>query len=145
MAYKRLNLALRGGGAHGSYTWGVLDRLLEEEDIILNAASGSSAGAMNAVILANGFRSGNHVGAKKALEVFWREVSCLGEIVNPIKSTMFDQLRNGWNLDGTFTYEAFQFFTRSFSPYQFNPFNLNPLRDLLSRIVDWGYSPSRCP
>lgn len=91
---------------------------------------------MNAVMLANGFRSGKHAGAKKALDAFWREVSSLGEIFNPIKANLFEQLRDGWNLDGTFTHEVFQFFTRSCSPYKFNPFNLNPLRDLLSRIAD---------
>ena len=133
---KRLNLALQGGGAHGAYTWGVLDRLLEEEDIVIESISGASAGAMNAVLVSSGFRANKHQGAKDALAGFWREVSDAGNS-NPFKPTYLEQARDGWNLDGSVAYEMFDMLTHTFSPYQLNPFNLNPLRDIIARHVNW--------
>jgi NTE family protein len=137
-AGKRLNLALQGGGAHGAYTWGVLDRLLEEEDIIIESISGTSAGAMNAAVLSSGFRAGKHGGAKQALADFWLDVSTAGAFTSPLKTTAFEQWRDGFNLDGSFTYEMFDVMTRMFSPYQLNPFNLNPLRDIILKRIDWS-------
>jgi len=137
MAQKILNVALQGGGTHGAYTWGVLDRLLEEEDIIIDSVSGTSAGAMNAVVLSGGFRAGRHAGAKAALSDFWHEISAVSAIANPVKATFFEQWRDQWNLDGTVSYEMFDLLTRMFSPYQINPFNLNPLRTLLTSQIDW--------
>jgi NTE family protein len=138
MSEKRLNLALQGGGSHGAYTWGVLDRLLEEEDIVLTGVSGTSAGAMNAVLLASGFSAGRHAGAKAALAAFWRDVSEAGSMVSPLRSTVFEQMRDGWNLDGSLSYEMFDMMTRMYSPYQFNPFNVNPLRDIITGHVNWA-------
>jgi len=137
MAQKILNVALQGGGAHGAYTWGVLDRLLEEEDIIIDSVSGTSAGAINAVVFSGGFRAGKHAGAKAALSNLWHEVSAVGALTNPVKTTFFEQWRDQWNLDGTLSYEMFELMTRMFSPYQINPFNLNPLRSLLASQIDW--------
>jgi NTE family protein len=133
---KTLNLALQGGGSHGAYTWGVLDRLLEEEDVTINAISGSSAGAMNATILACGYRQGKREGAKQLLARFWQEVSVTGAFVNPIHNNAFDDYRKQWNLDGSFTYQMFDAMTRIFSPYQLNPFNLSPLRTILDNLID---------
>jgi len=137
MNAKGLNLALQGGGSHGAYSWGVLDRLLDEEDIALHGVSGASAGAMNAVVLANGYRSGGRQGAKAALERFWREVYGLGCLYSPFKSTPLDALMQSWNIDSTVSYQLFELLVRVFSPYQYNPFNLNPLRSLLADQIDW--------
>jgi NTE family protein len=137
MAQKILNLALQGGGAHGAYTWGVLDRLLDEKDIDIHGVSGSSAGAMNAVVMSYGFRKGNRKGAKQALSDFWTEVSSVGALCSPVKATPLEQWQDKWNLDGSFSYEVFDMLTRIFSPYQINPFNLNPLRYILRNQIDW--------
>ncbi|MDR3448909.1 MAG: patatin-like phospholipase family protein [Alphaproteobacteria bacterium] len=136
MSDKQLNLALQGGGSHGAYTWGVLDRLFDEEDIVLTGISGTSAGAMNAAVASSGFRAGRHRGAKAALAEFWGAVSAAGAF-SPLKTTPFEHWRDGWNLDGSMSYELFDLATRMFSPYQLNPFNLNPLREILARVIDW--------
>jgi len=137
MTEKHINLALQGGGAHGAYTWGVLDRLLEEDDIVIDSVSGTSAGAMNAVVLADGFRHGGRPAAKRKLEEFWLKISQLGAVVNPVHQTQVEQLTEGWNIDDTLGYQWFDMLTRMFSPYQLNPFNLNPLREVLTDVVDW--------
>jgi NTE family protein len=134
---KGLNLALQGGGSHGAYSWGVLDRLLDEEEVVLHGVSGTSAGAMNAIVLAHGYRSGGRQGAKAALNRFWREVSALGCIYSPFKSTPLDYWMQNWNIDSTASYQLFELMVRIFSPYQYNPFNLNPLRSLLAELIDW--------
>jgi NTE family protein len=138
MTRRKLNLALQGGGSHGAYAWGVLDRLLEEEDVQLHGVSGTSAGAMNAVVLAHGYRTGKRPGARKALRAFWEEISALGCLINPFKPNPLDEWRQNWNLDSTISYQMLELMVRVFSPYQFNPFNLNPLRQLLSHFVDWN-------
>src|SRR5262245_34684913 len=137
MNAKGLNLALQGGGSHGAYSWGVLDRLLDEEDVELHGVSGTSAGAMNAIVLANGYRAGGRQSAKVALDRFWREVNALGCIYSPFKSTPFDAWMQSWNIDSTVSYQLFEIMVRIFSPYQYNPFNLNPLRSLLAEQIDW--------
>jgi NTE family protein len=133
----KINLALQGGGSHGAYTWGVLDRLLEEEDIEINAISGTSAGAMNAVVLVGGYGKGGRAGAKKKLEQFWSRVSELGYFLNPVRQTELEHFTDGWNIDNSPLYQWSEMMTRMFSPYQLNPYNLNPMRNLLSEIVDW--------
>ena len=134
---KSINLALQGGGAHGAFTWGVLDRLLEEEKLHINAISGTSAGAMNAIILVNGYMKDGAKGARQGLEDFWADISDMG---NPLGS--FDEgplepfmtpLRN---LDWSLTCTAFDIMSRLLSPYTLNPLNLNPLRTLLQKHVD---------
>jgi NTE family protein len=131
----KLNLALQGGGSHGAYTWGVLDRLLEEEDIEIEAISGTSAGAMNAAVLANGYMQNGRAGAKNLLETFWYEVSLLG-LVSPFQQTPFEQYGNSWNLDWSLSYSYFDLISRLISPYQLNPLNLNPLRWVLDKVLD---------
>jgi NTE family protein len=138
MAEKHINLALQGGGSHGAYSWGVLDRLLEEEDIVIDSASGTSAGAMNAAVMADGYRRGGRLEAKKKLAEFWLRVSELGALVNPVHQTQIEHFAEGWNIDDTLSYQWFDMLTRMFSPYQLNPFNLNPLRDVLNEIIDWS-------
>ena len=134
---KSINLALQGGGAHGAFTWGVLDRLLEEEKLHINAISGTSAGAMNAIILVNGYMKDGAKGARKALEDFWGDISEMG---NPLGS--FDGgplepfLAPLRNLDWSLTCTAFDIMSRLLSPYTLNPLNLNPLRSLLEEHVN---------
>ncbi|MFZ4762998.1 MAG: patatin-like phospholipase family protein [Alphaproteobacteria bacterium] len=130
---KKLDLALQGGGSHGAFTWGVLDRLLEEEDIEIDGISGTSAGAMNAVILVAGFAEGGRVGAKKALDAFWHDVSMAGSVFSPFRQTALDRAMHGWNLDKMPGYNFFDLISRLFSPYELNPFNLNPLKAILQR------------
>jgi NTE family protein len=133
---KKINLALQGGGAHGAYTWGVLDRLLESNRIEISAISGTSAGAMNAVVLADGMMVGGKTGARDALRRFWKAVNQAAAF-NPMRRTPFDALTGNWNLDYSAGYLFFDLFSRMASPYQLNPLNLNPLRDLLIDQVDF--------
>jgi NTE family protein len=133
---KKINLALQGGGAHGAYTWGVLDRLLESERIEISAISGTSAGAMNAVVLADGLMVGGKTGARNALRQFWKAVNQAAAF-SPMRRTPFDSLTGNWNLDYSAGYLFFDIFSRMASPYQLNPLNLNPLRDLLADQVDF--------
>jgi len=136
METKRINLALQGGGAHGAYTWGVLDRLLEENRLEVEAISGTSAGAMNAAVFADGMGRGGRREAKRALESFWRDISQAAPF-GPLWPTPFDRLANGWNLDHSAAFVAFDLLTRMLSPYQFNPTNYNPLRGVLEKSVDF--------
>jgi NTE family protein len=133
---KKINLALQGGGAHGAYTWGVLDRLLGSERIEISAISGTSAGAMNAVVLADGLMVGGKTGARNALRQFWKAVNQAAAF-SPMRRTPFDTLTGNWNLDYSAGYLFFDIFSRMASPYQLNPLNLNPLRDLLTDQVDF--------
>ena len=136
---KRLNLALQGGGAHGAYAWGVIDRLLEEEDLVFDGVTATSAGAMNAVVLADGLRRGGKEGGRAALLAFWKDISMLGLFVSPVPRfpTPFETPK-GWAFEPNPGYFFFDAFTRIVSPYRFNPFGLNPLRTLLERHVDFA-------
>ena len=121
-AFPPLALALQGGGAYGAFTWGVLDRLLEEDDVLPAAISGASAGAVNAVVTAWGLLEGGREGARAALRKLWTDVG---------KMSLFSPLGSpGADLQ-------FDLLTRLVSPYQFNPLNLNPLRDILANTVDF--------
>lgn len=133
---KSVHLALQGGGAHGAFTWGVLDRLLEERRIEIDAISGTSAGAMNAVVLVSGYQKGGREGAREALEKFWRAVSRDGRL-SPIQRGLMDRLLGNWSLDKNPFFLAMDVATHFVSPYDFNPFNINPLRDVLEREVDF--------
>jgi NTE family protein len=133
---KLVNLALQGGGAHGAFTWGVLDRLLEDKRIAFDGISGTSAGAMNAVAFASGFEQGGRAGAREALQKFWRAVSRDGRM-NPIQRSLMDRFLGNWSLDHNPAFLALDLTTRFLSPYDFNPFNINPLREILEREVDF--------
>jgi len=134
---KAVNLALQGGGAHGAFTWGVLDRLFEDDRIWIEAISGTSAGAMNAVVAAQGMYDGQAPGAREALHAFWSAISHAGRL-NPIQRSWLDQVTGNWSLDTSPSFAAFDLVNRLTSPYDVNPFNVNPLRDLLGRLVDFG-------
>ncbi|MBR9972368.1 patatin-like phospholipase family protein [Magnetospirillum sulfuroxidans] len=129
-------IALQGGGAHGAFTWGVLDRLLDEPSIRFDAVSGTSAGAMNAVLLASGLISGGRPGAQALLAAFWRRIAEAGRL-SPFRRTWFDHLDGGWSLDRS-PWLAFMDMARQFvSPYQTNPLGLNPLQEVLDSLIDF--------
>jgi NTE family protein len=133
---KMLELALQGGGAHGAFTWGVLDRLLEDDRIQIEGICGTSAGAMNGVVVADGLDGGGKEGARKALKNFWSAVSKAGAW-SPLQRTIFDRLFGRWTLDLSPAYIMFDMMTRFASPYQMNPLDINPLRSLISNLVDF--------
>ena len=140
---KTVNLAFQGGGAHGAVTWGVADRLLEDEHLDIEAISGSSAGALNAVSVAYGLHKGGCDGARETLNTVWQEVSNAGQLYNPVRGTPFEKEFGGLDLMSLWSYQVFDTLTRSFSPYQFNPFDVNPLRDVLEKCIDFE-SLKRC-
>ncbi len=133
---RRVNVALQGGGAHGAFGWGVLDRLLEDSRIEIEAMSGTSAGAMNAVVAADGLMEGGPQRARERLDRFWRRVS-VDALTSPVRRSLFDMLFSAWDLDHNPLLMFFDMMTRVVSPYQFNPMNLNPLRELLADEVDF--------
>lgn len=133
---KRVNLALQGGGAHGAFTWGVLDRILEDGRLEIAAISGTSAGAMNAVALADGWTTGGPAGARAKLEHFWRSISEAARH-SPIRRAPIDALMGNWSLERSFGYQWVDMMTRMFSPYQLNPLDMNPLRDLVEDCIDF--------
>ncbi len=135
-----IDLALQGGGSHGAFTWGVLDRLLEDETLDIAALSGTSAGALNAAVLASGWADGGRIGARQALAAFWADVGtspgCFGSFGTPGGWPGAVAGLGSFNLDHQPSYAWFNQFVRLFSPYQFNPLGNNPLRALLNEHVD---------
>ena len=134
---KKINLAFQGGGAHGAVTWGVADRLLEDERIEIDAISGSSAGAVNAAAVAYGLHKGGSAGARETLDELWKRISAAGDIYRPIRGGAFPMPPRADNLVNAFSYQMFDMMTRATSPYQFNPFDINPLRDILNDVIDF--------
>ena len=136
-ASKPISLALQGGGSHGAYEWGVLDRLLEEEGLEIKAATAASAGAMNAVCLAHGLAEGGREGAKATLNKFWRAVSDAdGRNMFGDTSVWTSMLTPAWLRD-TPGWRMAETFAGSMSPYEFNPLNLNPLHDALEKVINF--------
>ena len=133
---KTVNLALQGGGAHGAFTWGVLDRLLDDERISFEGICATSAGAMNAAVMAYGLTIGGREGAKRLLADYWRRVSEAARW-GPFQPSLFDRFMQRHSIEQSPAYIFFDMMTRLLSPYQFNPFNYNPLRDLLERTIDF--------
>jgi NTE family protein len=131
-AEKPIALALQGGGAHGAFTWGVLDALLEDGRLAIEAISGASAGAMNAVVLVSGFAEGGPDGARAALERFWRRVSLDGGLTAGQRA-VFDRVLDYWGGRAWGDILA-----RVASPYETNPLNINPLREILTDVVDFA-------
>jgi NTE family protein len=131
-----VDLALQGGGSHGAFTWGVLDRLLEESWLQFEGVSGTSAGAMNAVVMADGLAAGGHAQARVALDNFWRRVSDAA-IMSPFRRGPLEVLTGRWTLDYSPIFVAMDLAARVFSPYDLNPRDNNPLRDILAESVDF--------
>jgi NTE family protein len=132
-----IDLALQGGGSHGAFTWGVLDRLMDEPWLRIDGISGTSAGAMNAVVLAGGFAADGPAGAKSALTAFWRRVADQARF-SPIRRSPMDVFLGRWTLDTSPFYLAFDMASRVFSPYDLNSAGANPLRQVLADSVDFS-------
>lgn len=132
-AEKTVSLALQGGGAHGAFTWGVLDALIEDGRLGFEAITGASAGAMNGVVMVDGWLEGGPDGARRALETFWREVSLDGDFW-PAQRKVFSGLFDLWKDN-----PVLAFWNRALngSPYLANPLNFNPLRKALAAQVDF--------
>ncbi len=133
---KKINIALQGGGSHGAFTWGVLDRLLEDGRLDIVAVSGTSAGAMNAVALADGFVRGGAEGARAKLAEFWRAVARKGRF-SPVQRTPWDVVWGNWSIENSPGYIWFDTMSRVVSPYLTNPLGLNPLRDVIETEIDF--------
>lgn len=132
---KSINIALQGGGAHGAFAWGVLDKLLEDGRLDVEGLCATSAGTMNACAYAYGKMMGGNEGARQTLYDFWEGISQSGQKYNMAQRMPWDM--GSWNMDGSLGFMMLDSLTRMFSPYQLNPFDLNPLRDVLERIVDF--------
>jgi NTE family protein len=132
---KKVNLALQGGGSHGAFTWGVLDRILEDDDITLDGISGTSAGAMNAAVLAHGYAKGGREGAREHLGTFWREVSKSAQW-SIFRRSMHDRFTGNWNIDGSPTVMMADLVKTAISPYTMNPNGYSPLRIALAKSID---------
>lgn len=143
MPGKTITLALQGGGSHGAFTWGVLDRLLQEPRIDIEAISGASAGAMNAAVLAHGFTVGGRDGARQALKDFWMSVASRAPF-NPVPDYLQAPADLAAQSDLPAPYKALLPLLRFFSPYQLNPLDINPLRDILARQIDFERLREEC-
>lgn len=142
---RTVNLALQGGGSHGAFTWGVLDRLLEEARLDFEGVTGTSAGAMNAACLAAGLARGGRDEARTTLARFWQS---LGERtrMSPLQPGVLDRVKGGETLDHSPAYGTLEHLTHYFSPYQFNPLKLDPLRELVEEVIDFeAIRASRAP
>jgi NTE family protein len=133
---KVVNLALQGGGSHGAFTWGVLDRLLDDERLSFEGISATSAGAVNAVVLADGLAAGGRKGAKDALRIYWRKVSEVSSR-GMFQPSPIDQMNSSYGLEHSPGYLFMESMTYFASPYQLNPLNQNPLRDLLAEMINF--------
>ena len=133
---KTVELALQGGGAHGAFTWGVLDCLLADPRIRIEGVCGTSAGAMNAVVVADGLDRAGEPGAREALRRFWKAVSDAARY-SPLQRTPLDRLMGRWTLDYAPGYLLFDLLSRQLSPYDLNPLGFNPLRDLIAAHVNF--------
>ncbi|MBB4517488.1 patatin-like phospholipase family protein [Paraburkholderia fungorum] len=129
---KKIALALQGGGAHGAFTWGVLDRLLADNRLMIDAISGTSAGAMNAAVLADGFEKGGARGARDGLNRFWEAIARAGAF-SLYRSAPWTPL----GFHPVVFLPWYEWLAQMLSPYQLNPFNINPLRDFLTEAIDF--------
>ncbi len=132
-----VDLALQGGGSHGAFTWGVLDRMLQADWLDIEGISGTSAGAMNAAVLAYGLATGGREGARKALSDFWEAVS-RAAAWSPFQRSPWDRLTGSWSLDNSPAYLAADMMARMVSPYAFPFPDYNPLRDILNDQIDFA-------
>ncbi len=133
---KVVNLALQGGGSHGAFTWGVLDRLLEEDRLSFEGITATSSGAVNAVVLADGLAAGGRAGARDALRLYWRKVSTLSSrgVFSP---SVIDKANPNFGLEHSLGFLFIEPLTYFASPYQMNPFNYNPIKDLLAEAINF--------
>jgi NTE family protein len=130
-AEKTISLALQGGGAHGAFTWGVLDAILEDGRLAIEAITGASAGAMNAIVMVEGWIEGGADGAREQLETFWRRISLDGAL-SPVQRGLFEKVLGFWG--GHIWTDVL---ASTLSPYETNPLNINPLRDAIAELIDF--------
>jgi NTE family protein len=133
---KRINLALQGGGTYGAFTWGVLDHLLDDGRLTVEGISGTSAGAVNAVMLADGLKRGGPEEARKRLADFWRAAS-LGGDLPAVQRVVTDRLFSLLPSAGSPTFDWLSAWSQHLSPYDINPLNINPLKEMIERFVDF--------
>lgn len=143
---KKINLALQGGGSHGAFTWGVLDALLEDGRLTFDAITATSAGSMNAIMLLAGMQQSGTDGARRLMEEFWKRVSQAGNVFSGVQDEAARQVSSvnpflgnlmRWQVNPAAAGCAFSAWSNTLSPYQFNPFDLNPLRDIVAALVDF--------
>ncbi len=135
-----MSLALQGGGSHGTFTWGVLDRLLEDNRIRIDGVSGTSSGAINAVVLAHGLASGGPEAARAALYRFWTEVAALN---SPGLQQTYPLAAWRKSTDPMPALKAYLDMYQVWSPYQMNPLGLNPIRDVLAPLINFKHLHSK--
>ncbi len=135
---KLIELALQGGGSHGAFTWGVLDYLLGDDRVRIEGICGTSAGAMNAVALADGLDRGGRRGAQEALHNFWQAISDSARF-SPFQRTPLDRVLGRWTLDYSPGFIFFDLLSRMVSPYEINPMDFNPLRLQLDALIDFEH------
>jgi NTE family protein len=133
---KVINLALQGGGSHSAFTWGVLDRLLDDDRLTFDGVTATSAGCVNAVLLADGLASGGRRAAKETLRTFWKKMSDM-TACSIIAPSFFDRMNPDFGLEHSPGYLFADMISRFMSPYQLNPFDINPMRDLLNEAVNF--------
>lgn len=133
---KKINLALQGGGSHGAFTWGVIDTLLADGRIEIDGISGTSAGAMNAAVTAYGLSIGGAEGARQKLREFWNNISEAGQS-GLLKPSIFDKMLGKGNMDFSPNYLFYDYISKIMSPYELNPLNVNPLRKVLAKTIDF--------
>ena len=133
---KKINLALQGGGSHGAFTWGVLDELLQDDRLDIEAITGTSAGAMNAVALVQGWLEGGRLGARAKLEEFWTSI-CSECSVAGTQRDLVERFFGAWRFPQSPAQFWMNYYSHFASPYTLNPLNINPLRDLLARLIDF--------
>jgi len=134
---RKVALALQGGGSHGAFTWGVLDRMLEDDTVEIIGVTGTSAGAMNAVALADGIVRGGPKEARIRLRQFWESIGKMTGFNSFLVWPMSGETAANTPLEYNPLYAAFVMLSRNLSPYDLNPFNYNPLRDLLTELIDF--------
>jgi NTE family protein len=131
-----VDFAMQGGGAHGAFTWGVVDRLLEEPWLKIDGISGTSAGAMNAAVLADGYSDGGAAGARAALDRYWHRVAEASRF-SPFQRSPLDRMMGRWTLDHSPLFVTMDMMSRLFSPYDLQARGSNPLRRLLEELIDF--------
>jgi NTE family protein len=133
---KKISLALQGGGSHGAYTWGILERLLEEDKFDIKGICGTSAGAMNGAIATYGLHTKGSQGAIDLLEKFWKRIAQSGAF-SPMQASWVDHNLHPGGLDYSFGYQFFNYVTSIFSPYELNPLDVNPIKDILLELINF--------
>ncbi|MGF1560961.1 MAG: patatin-like phospholipase family protein [Geminicoccaceae bacterium] len=136
-AQVKIDLALQGGGSHGAFTWGVIDALLADGRLAVEGICGTSAGAMNATVLAYGIHLNGNQGGRDKLAEFWERTAAASAKTSPFRPSWFDRMVSPGNMDFSPSWIAFDNLSRMLSPYQLNPLNFNPLKELLLEVVDF--------